>query len=74
MAEIIWGLATSHVPPIGLAMDHGLTQDPYWKPLFDGYAPARKWMAEHTQDGEGPVAGLAGPRDRHRPRGHGHRP
>jgi protocatechuate 4,5-dioxygenase beta chain len=50
VAEIIWGLATSHVPPIGLAMDQGLTADPYWKPLFDGYAPARKWMAEHTPD------------------------
>jgi protocatechuate 4,5-dioxygenase, beta chain len=50
VAEVIWGLATSHVPPIGLAMDRGLAQDPYWKPLFDGYAPARKWMAEHKPD------------------------
>lgn len=50
MAEIIWGLATSHVPPIGIAMDRGVTQTGYWKPLFDGYAPARKWMAEHTPD------------------------
>lgn len=50
MAEIGWGLATSHVPPIGLAMDHGLTRRPYWKPLFDGYAPARKWMAKHPPD------------------------
>ncbi|MBB4931216.1 protocatechuate 4,5-dioxygenase beta chain [Lipingzhangella halophila] len=31
-------------------MDHGKTGDPYWKPLFDGYAPARAWMAEHTPD------------------------
>ena len=50
MAEVIWGLATSHVPSIGAAMDNGKTQDPYWKPLFDGYAPAREWMAEHTPD------------------------
>lgn len=50
MAEVIWGLATSHVPSIGAAMDHGKTEDPYWKPLFDGYAPAREWMAEHTPD------------------------
>jgi protocatechuate 4,5-dioxygenase beta chain len=50
MSEIIWGLATSHVPSIGAAMDHGKTQDPYWKPLFDGYQPAREWMAEHTPD------------------------
>ena len=50
MSEIIWGLATSHVPSIGAAMDHGKTQDAYWKPLFDGYQPAREWMAEHTPD------------------------
>lgn len=50
MAEVIWGLATSHVPSIGAAMDGGKTQDPYWKPLFDGYRPAREWMAERTPD------------------------
>jgi protocatechuate 4,5-dioxygenase, beta chain len=50
LASVIWGLATSHVPPIGAAMDAGKTQDPYWKPLFDGYAPARKWMADHQPD------------------------
>jgi protocatechuate 4,5-dioxygenase beta chain len=50
MAEVIWGLATSHVPSIGAAMDRGKTQDPYWKPLFDGYRPAQEWMAEHKPD------------------------
>lgn len=50
MAEVIWGLATSHVPSIGAAMDHEKTQDPYWKPLFDGYRPAREWMSKHTPD------------------------
>jgi protocatechuate 4,5-dioxygenase, beta chain len=50
MAEVIWGLTTSHVPSIGAAMDRGKTQDPYWKPLFDGYQPAREWMAEHIPD------------------------
>ncbi|WP_026153970.1 class III extradiol dioxygenase subunit beta [Amycolatopsis methanolica] len=50
MAEVSWGLATSHVPSIGAAMDQGKTGDEYWKPLFDGYAPAREWMAEHTPD------------------------
>ncbi|WP_417198453.1 hypothetical protein [Streptomyces stelliscabiei] len=47
---MIWGLATSHVPSIGAAMDRGKTEDPYWRPLFDGYAPARAWMARHTPD------------------------
>jgi protocatechuate 4,5-dioxygenase beta chain len=50
LAEIIWGLATSHVPSIGAAMDFGKTEDDYWKPLFDGYGPAREWMAQHRPD------------------------
>lgn len=50
MAEVAWGLATSHVPSIGAAMDRERTGDEYWKPLFDGYGPARDWMREHTPD------------------------
>ncbi|MET7990949.1 class III extradiol dioxygenase subunit beta [Amycolatopsis sp. NPDC005232] len=50
MARVIWGLATSHVPSIGAAMDNRKIAEPYWKPLFDGYAPAREWMAEHRPD------------------------
>jgi protocatechuate 4,5-dioxygenase, beta chain len=50
MAEVIWGLATSHVPSIGAAMDQGRTADEYWKPLFDGYRPAREWLAQHPPD------------------------
>ncbi|MGY1643973.1 class III extradiol dioxygenase subunit beta [Geodermatophilus sp. SYSU D00703] len=50
MAEVIWGLATSHVPSIGAAMDRGKTEDPNWKGLFDGYAPAREWLKEHRPD------------------------
>ncbi|GAA1810443.1 protocatechuate 3,4-dioxygenase [Planosporangium flavigriseum] len=49
-AEVIWGLATSHVPSIGAAMDRGKTEDPNWKGLFDGYRPAREWLAEHRPD------------------------
>ena len=50
MAEVIWGLATSHVPSIGAAMDRQKTDDTNWKDLFDGYAPARAWLAEHRPD------------------------
>jgi protocatechuate 4,5-dioxygenase beta chain len=50
VAEVIWGLGTSHVPSIGAAMDRGKTQDPNWKALFDGYQPAREWLAEHRPD------------------------
>ena len=37
MARITAGIATSHVPAIGAAFDHGRTQEEYWKPVFDGY-------------------------------------
>ena len=50
MAEVIWGLATSHVPSIGAAVDRQKTQDDNWKPLFDGYKPAQAWLAEHRPD------------------------
>ena len=50
MAQIVAGLGTSHVPAIGVAMDQGLTQQPYWKPLFDGYGPARDWLAKVKPD------------------------
>ncbi len=50
MAKIIAGIGTSHVPSLGAASDHGKTQDPYWKPLFDGLGPAREWIAETKPD------------------------
>ena len=50
MARVIGGVATSHVPAIGAAVDHGKTQEPYWKPLFDGVEPARRWAAETRPD------------------------
>jgi len=37
MARITHGLTTSHIPAVGATIDHGRTQEPYWKPLFDGY-------------------------------------
>ena len=50
MAELIGGIGTSHVPAIGVAHDQGLTEEPYWKPLFDGYDKAREWMKEKAPD------------------------
>jgi protocatechuate 4,5-dioxygenase beta chain len=50
MSEVLWGLATSHVPSIGAAMDRGLTAEPVWAPLFEGYRPAREWLARHVPD------------------------
>jgi protocatechuate 4,5-dioxygenase beta chain len=50
MARIVGGLATSHVPAIGAAIDLGKTQEPYWKPLFDGYVPAQEWLKKVDPD------------------------
>lgn len=50
MAEIIGAVTTSHVPSIGIAMDQGLTNDPYWKSLFDGYMPAKEFVKELKPD------------------------
>ena len=50
MARLIGGLGTSHVPSIGAALDKGLRDSPEWKPFFDGYLPARRWIDEHKPD------------------------
>src|SRR5258708_31241386 len=50
MAKIVAGIATSHVPAIGVAMDRGMTGPPYWDPLFKGYEPAREWLAKLAPD------------------------
>lgn len=50
MAKISAGVATSHVPAIGAAIDNGITDTDYWKPLFDGYDFAKKWIAEKKPD------------------------
>ncbi|MEM1263836.1 MAG: class III extradiol dioxygenase subunit beta [Pseudomonadota bacterium] len=50
MAKVTAGVATSHVPAIGAAMDLGKTETEYWAPLFAGYEPSRQWMADNTPD------------------------
>ena len=50
MARITAGVATSHVPAIGAAIDNGRTGDDYWKPVFAGYEWARSWEAEEKPD------------------------
>jgi len=50
MARIVGGLATSHIPAIGGAIAKGLQQEPYWKPFFDGFKPAREWLAREKPD------------------------
>jgi protocatechuate 4,5-dioxygenase beta chain len=50
MARITAGVATSHVPAIGAAIDQGKTGDSYWSPLFEGYQFSRDWIKKDPPD------------------------
>jgi protocatechuate 4,5-dioxygenase beta chain len=50
MARITAGVATSHVPAIGAAIDNGKTQEPYWTPVFKGYEFSKRWIAAAKPD------------------------
>jgi protocatechuate 4,5-dioxygenase beta chain len=50
MAKIVAGVASSHVPAIGVAIDQGLTAEPYWQPLFKGFEKSKEWMAALKPD------------------------
>lgn len=50
MARITAGVATSHVPALGVAVDLGKTEENYWKPAFSGYEWTKKWEAEAKPD------------------------
>jgi protocatechuate 4,5-dioxygenase beta chain len=50
MARITAGVATSHVPAIGAALDNGRTGEPYWQKVFSGYDFSKKWIAEQKPD------------------------
>lgn len=50
MARITSSVYTSHVPAIGVAIDTGITDQPYWQPLFAGYEPSKAWIEEHPPD------------------------
>jgi protocatechuate 4,5-dioxygenase, beta chain len=50
VAGITAGVATSHVPAIGAAIDLGKTQDPYWRPVFQGFEFSKRWIAAAKPD------------------------
>ena len=50
MATIIGGIAVSHTPTIGFAVDHGKQADAVWKPVFDAFAPVREWLEAKRPD------------------------
>jgi protocatechuate 4,5-dioxygenase beta chain len=50
MARITAGVATSHIPALGAAIDLGKTAEPYWAPAFAGYEWTKAWEAEQKPD------------------------
>ncbi len=50
MAKIVGGIATSHTPTIGFAVDSHKENDPVWAPIFKGYEPVQKWLKEEKPD------------------------
>jgi protocatechuate 4,5-dioxygenase beta chain len=50
MARIVGGIGSSHAPSIAHAFDHGKQRELMWAPLFDGYAPAKRWLADQRPD------------------------
>ena len=50
MARITAGIATSHIPAVGAAIDNGRTADPYWAPVFAGYDWAKAFAREERPD------------------------
>jgi protocatechuate 4,5-dioxygenase beta chain len=50
VARIIAGVATSHVPAIGAALDNGKSGEPYWQNVFRGFEFSKKWIAEVKPD------------------------
>ncbi|PWC45807.1 gallate dioxygenase [Azospirillum sp. TSO22-1] len=50
MARIIGGIACSHTPTIGFAVDSDKRKDPVWAPIFEGFEPARRWLQEKKPD------------------------
>jgi gallate dioxygenase len=50
MARIIGGIACSHTPTIGFAVDKNKQDDPVWAPIFDAFTPVRQWLEERKPD------------------------
>jgi protocatechuate 4,5-dioxygenase beta chain len=50
MAKITAGVASSHIPAIGAAVDQGKQNLDYWKPVFDGYEWTKAWEKEENPD------------------------
>jgi protocatechuate 4,5-dioxygenase, beta chain len=50
VARITAGVASSHIPALGAAVDLGKTGEDYWKPAFAGYDWTKAWEAAEKPD------------------------
>lgn len=50
MARITAGVASSHIPALGVASDLDKTAEPYWAPAFAGYEWTKRWEEEQKPD------------------------
>ena len=50
MARITAGVATSHIPLLGVAVDQGKTRDDYFGPIFKGYDWTKEWEKAQKPD------------------------
>lgn len=50
MAKLVGGIASSHTPTIGFALDANKQNDAVWAPIFKGYEPVQQWLAEKRPD------------------------
>ena len=50
MARIIGGLAVSHTPTIGFAVDHDKQDEAAWAPIFQSFEPMKAWLQEKQPD------------------------
>src|ERR1700755_1946550 len=50
VAKIIAGVATSHIPAVGAALDNGKVGEPYWQPVFEGFKRSQEWIEKIKPD------------------------
>jgi gallate dioxygenase len=50
MARILGGIACSHTPTIGFAVDKNKQGDPVWAPIFEAFTPVRQWLDDRKPD------------------------
>ncbi|QCI13537.1 gallate dioxygenase [Pseudomonas putida] len=50
MARIIGGLAVSHTPTIGFAVDHDKQDEAAWAPIFQSFEPIKLWLQANQPD------------------------